>query len=98
VGEKAAGESLTAHQFSDLLAAQIRRLYPPYLAALVLYVGCLMAEGLQWTPASLRDIGLNLVMLTNVDQGAASVLFAHGFFHWCERPFLSPSARGVGLA
>ncbi len=60
--------------FRTFWKRRFRRLYPPYLFAFFLYVACLMAEGLSWTPSKLREIGLNLVMLSNVNQGAADAV------------------------
>jgi len=68
---RAAGVEQPIIKFSAFWKRRVRRLYPPYLAALVLY---LVYSGIQNPPGAegvtasyLWDVGLHLLMLHNLD-------------------------------
>ena len=61
-------------EFVSFWKRRFRRLYPPFLAAFILYIALLHREGLAWTGTTLWRMGLNLFMLGNLDPGALNAI------------------------
>src|SRR5215216_2422144 len=65
---RAAGVEKPVIDFFVFWKRRVRRLYPPYFAALVLYLVYLASKApVEVTGFYLRDVGLHLLMLHNVD-------------------------------
>jgi peptidoglycan/LPS O-acetylase OafA/YrhL len=61
--------------FTEFWKRRIRRLYPPYLVTLAIYVWIRIADGrLQWNALSAWQVFLHLFMLQNLDPRAISTM------------------------